>query len=84
MVGISKQVPDLIVLDVDLPGMDGMAVLQALKMNAQTAQTPVLMLTARQAQDDVLLSLELGATDHVAKPFDVRILAARLRNLLSR
>jgi DNA-binding response OmpR family regulator len=73
--------PDLIVLDLMLPGMDGLAVCRQLR--AET-QVPILMLTARTTEDDILLGLELGADDYVTKPFSPREVAARVLAILRR
>lgn len=72
---------DLIVLDVMLPGLDGFAVLRGLRPHTDT---PVLMLTARGDDIDTIVGLELGADDYLPKPFNPRLLVARLRALLRR
>jgi two-component system response regulator CpxR len=74
--------PDLVVLDVMLPGRNGFAVLRELR--AAAPRLPIVMLTARGEPVDRILGLELGADDYVAKPFDPRELAARLRAVLRR
>jgi two-component system alkaline phosphatase synthesis response regulator PhoP len=79
----SKQ-PDLIVLDLMLPGMDGLAVTKALKSGDQTKEIPIVMLTAKGEESDIVAGLELGADDYVTKPFSPRILAARVRAVLRR
>ncbi|MFZ1910220.1 MAG: response regulator transcription factor [Burkholderiales bacterium] len=73
---------DLVILDVGLPGMDGFEVLRRLRMQAQ--RVPVLLLTARDAVDDRVRGLDLGADDYVAKPFAISELAARVRALIRR
>ena len=73
---------DLVILDVGLPGMDGFEVLRRLRAEAQ--RVPVLLLTARDAVDDRVHGLDLGADDYVAKPFAVSELAARVRALIRR
>jgi len=73
--------PDLVVLDINLPGMDGYEVLQQLK---RTTDVPVLMVTARQEDEDAILGFGMGADDYVAKPFSPKVLAARIRTHLSR
>ncbi|MEC3982342.1 response regulator transcription factor [Amycolatopsis sp. H20-H5] len=73
--------PDLLVLDVMLPVLDGLAVCRTLR---QESGLPVLMLTARSTEDDLLLGLDLGADDYVTKPFSPRELMARVRTLLRR
>jgi two-component system response regulator CpxR len=77
----SKDTPDLIVLDVMLPGMDGFEILRRLR---QQGRIPVLMLTARGEDVDRIVGLELGADDYLAKPFNPRELAARIRAILRR
>jgi len=73
---------DLVILDVGLPGMDGFEVLRRLRTEAQ--RVPVLLLTARDAVDDRVHGLDLGADDYVAKPFAMSELAARVRALIRR
>ena len=77
-----SRLPDLIILDVMLPGIDGMEVCRRLKANPDTRQIPVLMLTAKVEEADVVAGLELGAGDYVTKPFSGKVLAARVRRLL--
>lgn len=72
---------DLIILDVMLPGLDGWQLLQSIR---QTSQTPVLFLTARDAVEDRVKGLELGADDYLVKPFSYAELLARVRTLLRR
>ncbi|MFJ8605070.1 response regulator transcription factor [Streptomyces shenzhenensis] len=77
--------PDLVVLDLMLPVVDGFVVCRVLRGGAQdTADIPVLMLTARSAEDDLLLGLELGADDYLTKPYSPRELMARIRTVLRR
>lgn len=76
--------PDLVMLDLMLPGIDGMEVCRRLKANPQTRQIPVLMLTAKGEEADVVTGLELGASDYMTKPFSGKVLAARVRRLLRR
>jgi len=75
---------DLILLDLMLPGMDGLAVCRALKKDASTEGVPVVMLTAKGEESDVVAGLELGADDYVTKPFSPRVLVARVRAVLRR
>ena len=76
--------PDLIVLDLMLPEVDGLEVCKILRRDASTASIPVIMLTARAAEMDRVLGLELGADDYVTKPFSPRELVIRIRKQLSR
>lgn len=71
--------PDLILLDIMLPGMDGLQVFQALKATASLRQVPVIFLTARASETDRVVGLELGANDYIVKPFSVRELLVRVR-----
>jgi DNA-binding response OmpR family regulator len=75
---------DLIVLDVMLPGLDGLTVLRAMRRDARAADVPVLLLTARREETDKVLGLETGADDYLTKPFGVRELVARARALTRR
>jgi two-component system OmpR family response regulator/two-component system alkaline phosphatase synthesis response regulator PhoP len=75
---------DLVVLDLMLPGVDGIAVCRALRRGGPNHDVPVLMLTARREESDKVLGLESGADDYLAKPFGVRELVARARALLRR
>lgn len=79
---VREQQPAAVVLDVMLPGLDGFEVCRILKADAKTKQIPVLMLTARTEDIDVVTGLEIGADDYVTKPFSPRVLIARLRRLL--
>jgi DNA-binding response OmpR family regulator len=76
--------PDAIVLDLMLPGMDGLLVCQALRADPTTAAIPVIMLTARGEEADRIAGLELGADDYVTKPFSPKELTARVAALLRR
>lgn len=78
------KLPDAIVLDLMLPGIDGLDVCKVLKHDGKTAHIPVLMLTAKGEEADIVAGLELGADDYVTKPFSPRILLARLRAVLRR
>ncbi|MGO8744538.1 MAG: response regulator [Thermoguttaceae bacterium] len=79
-----SQPPDLIVLDLMLPGLDGMAVCRQLKGNPKTEGVLILMLTAKGEEADVVTGLNAGANDYVVKPFSPRVLLARVRALLRR
>ena len=76
--------PDLIVLDLMLPGIDGLDVTKALKSGDQTKDISIVMLTAKGEETDIVTGLELGADDYVTKPFSPRILVARVRAVLRR
>jgi DNA-binding response OmpR family regulator len=76
--------PDLVVLDLMLPGMDGLLVCQGLRQDAATAAIPIIMLTARGEEADRIRGLELGADDYVVKPFSPKELVARVAALLRR
>jgi two-component system phosphate regulon response regulator PhoB len=76
--------PNLIVLDLMLPGIDGLEVCKLLKRDPKTAHIPVVMLTAKGEESDIVSGLELGADDYVTKPFSPKVLVARIRALLRR
>ena len=79
-----QQPPDCVVLDLMLPGMDGLEVCRALRNDSHTAMVPIIMLTARAEETDRIVGLELGADDYIAKPFSPNELVARVRALLRR
>jgi two-component system alkaline phosphatase synthesis response regulator PhoP len=79
-----EKIPDLIVLDLMLPGMDGFSVYRELRADPRTNGIPVLMLTAKGEVNDRIAGLELGADDYVTKPFSPRELLLRVRALLKR
>lgn len=81
---LSREAVDLIVLDWGLPGLSGTSVLAALRAHPRTRATGVLMVTGRGTVADELAALEAGCDDHVAKPFDERVLLARLRSVRRR
>jgi len=74
--------PDLILLDLMLPGVDGFDVCKDLKSQPETSEIPVIMLTAKSEDIDVVTGLELGADDYITKPFSPRVLVARVRAIL--
>jgi len=76
--------PDLVVLDIMLPGLDGFEICKELKRRKETASTPVVMLTARGEEVDRIVGLELGADDYVVKPFSPRELLLRIKGILGR
>ena len=81
---VRTQSYDLVILDLSLPGMDGLDVLRRLRERQQGPPTPVLVLTARGATEDRVCGLNLGADDYLAKPFDFAELEARIKALLRR
>ena len=81
---VQKDRPDLMILDLMLPGMQGMEVTKRLRSNPETARLPIVMLTAKNGEVDTILGLEMGADDYVTKPFRVRELMARVRAILRR
>lgn len=74
-----RELPDLIVLDVMLPGIDGFEVCKKLKGNSHTDGIQIVMLTARTEESDIVTGLEIGADDYITKPFSPRVLTARIR-----
>lgn len=81
---IRAERPDLMVLDLMLPGINGFEVAKFIKENSQTRNIPIVMLTAKTKEADVLAGLEMGADDYVTKPFSPKILAARVKAVLRR
>jgi len=79
-----RRAPDLVVLDLMLPDADGLAICRSLRAATETAQLPILILTAKGGETDKVVGLELGADDYVTKPFSPRELLARVRALLRR
>lgn len=75
---------DLIVLDLMLPGLDGMELCRRFKRNKDTGHIPIIMLTAKGEDSDIVSGLEVGADDYISKPFSPRVLTARVRALLRR
>jgi len=76
--------PDLIVLDLMLPGIDGLEVTRYLRSAEQTRDMPIVMLTAKGEESDIITGLELGANDYISKPFSPKVLVARIRAILRR
>ena len=76
--------PDLIILDLMLPGLDGLSVCRKLRADPATNEIPIVMLTAKGEESDVVIGLEMGADDYVAKPFSPKELVARIRAVLRR
>ncbi len=80
----SKEQPDLVVLDLMLPGVDGMEVAKQLRADPETASIPIIMLTAKSEEVDGVVGLAIGADDYITKPFSMKILLARLNTVLRR
>lgn len=76
--------PDLVVLDLMLPDLDGFEICRRLKSNVDTKDVPVIMVTAKSDDTDVIAGIELGADDYVVKPFSPKVLVARVKNALRR
>jgi two-component system alkaline phosphatase synthesis response regulator PhoP len=76
--------PDLILLDLMLPGLDGLSVCRELKRDPAIGNTPIIMLTAKGEDADIVVGLELGADDYIVKPFSPRVLQARIKAVLRR
>jgi two-component system phosphate regulon response regulator PhoB len=81
---IRERQPGLVLLDLMLPGLDGLEICRRLKTDAATAGIPVIMVTARGEESDIVAGLELGADDYVTKPFGTRELVARVKAVLRR
>lgn len=81
---ITKKAPDLILLDLMLPGKDGMQICRELKQDDKTRSIPVVMMTARGEESDIVAGLELGAEDYIVKPFSPKVLVARVKAVLRR
>lgn len=83
--GIQKillEKPDIILLDIMMPGLNGYDVLKALKQKPNPLPTPIVILSAKTAQEDIEKAMNYGAADYITKPFDILLLADRLRNRL--
>ena len=81
---VRAQPPDLLLLDLMLPGMDGLELCRLLRADEATRALPIVMLTAKGEESDVVAGLELGADDYISKPFSPRVLLARVRAVLRR
>ena len=79
-----RKLPDLVLLDLMLPGVDGLEVCRTLKSDPTTAQIPIVMISAKGGEADIVTGLELGADDYVTKPFSPRVLTARVKAVLRR
>ena len=81
---VRSSLPDLVLLDLLLPGIDGLEVCRRLKSHRTTGNVPIIMLTAKGEESDIVLGLELGADDYITKPFSPREVLARIRAVLRR
>jgi len=81
---IDNKLPDLILLDLMLPGIDGLEICRRLKADGKTSHIPIIMVSARGEEADVVTGLELGADDYITKPFSPRVLMARIKAVLRR
>jgi len=81
---VKEKKPDLILLDLMLPGIDGYEICKLLKRDESTQHIPIIMLTAKGEESDIVTGLELGADDYITKPFSPKVLVARLRTVLRR
>lgn len=84
MKALAKEMPELILLDIMLPGEDGLSLLKRLKKDSQTKEIPVIMLTAKSAEYDVVKGLDMGADDYISKPFGMMELVSRIKAVLRR
>lgn len=85
VLGLAKTLlPDLIVLDIMLPNLDGLEICKLLKKDSKSQHIPIIMLSAKGEEADIVTGLELGADDYVTKPFSPRVLIARVRTVLRR
>jgi phosphate regulon transcriptional regulator PhoB len=81
---LQREKPNLVILDLMLPGLSGMELCKLLRQRSETAQLPILMLTAKAGEADRIVGLEMGADDYLAKPFSPREMVARVRAILRR
>ena len=81
---VQREKPALVILDLMLPGMDGLSVCSAIRRTPSVSETPIVILTARTAEEDVVRGLKLGADDYITKPFSKAILVARVKAALRR
>ncbi|MEI6167565.1 MAG: response regulator [bacterium] len=81
---VAQKKPDLILLDLMLPGMNGLDVCRKLKKDPATASIPIIMITAKSEESEIIVGLELGADDYVGKPFSIKVLSSRIRSVLRR
>lgn len=81
---INNQIPDLLLLDLMLPGMDGKELCRIIRTDSQLTDLPIIMLTAKGEESDIITGLDLGADDYIAKPFSPKILISRIKAVLRR
>ncbi len=81
---LGKRIPDLVLLDIMLPGEDGMSILQHLRAESETKTVPIIMVTAKTTESDKISGLDTGADDYITKPFSVNELVSRVKALLRR
>ena len=81
---IKKYSPDLVVLDIMMPGIDGLEVCRRTRATPENASLPIIMLTAKTDETDIVVGLELGADDYISKPFSPKVLLARIKSVLRR
>ncbi|MDZ7640533.1 MAG: response regulator transcription factor [Desulfurivibrio sp.] len=81
---VAKENPDLVVLDLMLPGLDGHEVCKALRRDPRSRRLPIIMLTARSDEDEISAGLDLGADDYITKPFSPKVLLSRIKSVLRR
>ena len=84
LVLVQKEIPDLVLLDLMLPGMDGIEICRQLKADSATRSISIIMVTAKGEESDIVLGLGIGADDYVLKPFRPRELIARVKSVLRR
>ena len=84
LTAVESKTPDLILLDIMLPGLDGLRVCRKLKENLEFASIPIIMLTAKGEEPDIVAGLNMGADDYITKPFSPKVLLARIQAVLRR
>ncbi len=84
LASIEESIPNIVVLDLMLPGVDGLEVCRQLKRDPKTQEISIIMLTAKGEETDIVTGLELGADDYITKPFSPRVLLARIRSVMRR
>lgn len=84
LASVKRELPDLMVLDIMLPSLNGFEVCKILRKDPQTRTMPIIMLTAKSEENDVTAGLDLGADDYITKPFSPKILVSRIKSILRR